>query len=175
MNINNALLIRDDVLSIVKMDPSMAFDVWQNSLDDNNRRFVPDEVFETLEDAQEVVAQIVESYKSIDGPFIYAVIRNSDSKNLGYVQLVKIDDGFEIGYHIAMPYCGNGYATRAVKLFLEYLKEDTKLKEVYGIALADNYASRKVLEKNGFELFFEGSGLYQGNTKEIVKAIKKIK
>ena len=60
------LLIENDVISIVKMDPSMAFDVHKNSLDEDNRRFVPDEVFETEEDAKEVIDFIIESYENKD-------------------------------------------------------------------------------------------------------------
>ena len=167
-------LINDDVLSIVQMDATMYIDIWQNSLDDNNRRFVPDEVFETLEETKEVVDQIIESYNSKDGPFIYAVIRNSDKANLGYVQLVQIKEGWEIGYHIAQKYCGNGYATKAVELFLNYLKNNSNLKEIYGVALFDNIASRKVLERNGFELIYQGLGMYQGKERKIIKTIRKI-
>lgn len=164
----------DDVLTITRMDTSMYHDVWQNSLDENNRRFVPDEVFESLEDAKEVVDQIIAWYDTTDGPFIYAVIRNKDKANIGYVQLVKIEEGWEIGYHIAQKYNGNGFATRAVSLFLDYLKNNTDLKEIYGVALADNIASRRVLEKNGFALFFEGDGQYQGKLRKIIKTIYKI-
>ena len=150
----------------------MSYDVWQNSLDKNNRKFVPDEVFETLEEASGVVDYIIESYHNPDGPFIYAVIRNGDNANMGYVQLVKIIEGWEIGYHIAEKYTGKGYATEAVRLFLEYLKQNNKVKEVYGIALASNIASRRVLEKNGFKLYFEDIGLYQGKRRKIIKSIK---
>ena len=167
-------LIEDDVLSIVEMDRSMYFDVWQNSLDENNREFVPDEVFETLDEAKEVVNSIIECYQSKDGPFIYAVIRKEDDANIGYVQIVKIEEGWEIGYHIAKPFTGNGYATRAVSLFLKYLKENTEYKEIYGVALANNKASRRVLEKTGVKLFLEGEGLYQGENKKIIKTIIKL-
>ena len=165
-------LIKDSILSIVKMDESMYFDVWQNSLDENNRRFVPDEVFEALEDAKEVVDFIISQYDQEEGPYIYAVIRNEDNANIGYVQLVRIKEGWEIGYHIAMKYCGNGYATKAVSLFLEYLTNETDLEVLYGVALADNVASRRVLEKNGFEITFEGQGEYQGQERKIIKSIK---
>ncbi len=168
------LLIKNDTLSIKKMDTGMCYDVWQNSLDENNRKFVPDEVFETLEEATEVVNYIIESYQNPDGPFIYAIFRNEDKANIGYVQLVKIEEGWEIGYHIAERYTGKGYATQAVGLFLEYLKQSKKVKEVYGIALAANKASRRVLEKNGFELYFEGVGNYQGKKRKIIKSIKKV-
>ena len=166
--------ISNSSIQIVEMDQSMAYDVWQNSLDEDNRKYVPDEVFKTLEEAKGVIDFIIESYKSKEGPFIYAVIRKEDNANIGYVQLVKIDEGYEIGYHIAKKYTGKGYATEAVKLFLEYLKDNTDLKKVYGVALAENKASCRVLEKCGFKLYFEGQGLYQGNKKQIIKTIKNL-
>lgn len=154
------------------MDQSMCEDVFHNSQDENNKRFVPDEVFNSLEEASEVVNQIIKSYENKDGPFVYAVIRKEDSKNIGYVQLVKIEEGWEIGYHIAEAFTGNGYATEAANLFLKHLKDNTQIKEIYGIALASNKASRRVLEKCGFELIFEGNGLYQGRKRKIIKTIK---
>ena len=81
-------------LKITKLDSSMYYDIHRNSLDEDNRRFVPDEVFETVEDAQEVVDQLIENYDSEDGPFVYAIIRKEDNKNIGYVQLVKIEEGW---------------------------------------------------------------------------------
>lgn len=171
---NKAVIADNDKLQIVKMNQSMYCDVYKNSQDDNNRKYVPDEVFDSLEEASEVVNQIINSYDSEDGPFVYAVIRKKDSANLGYVQLVKIEEGWEIGYHIAQIYTGDGYATEAVNLFLNYIKNNTSLKQIIGIALAANKASRRVLEKCEFELIYEGTGLYQGRKRKIIKAIKRL-
>ena len=168
---DKSIIVENNVMEIRLMDTSMFYDVWQNSLDENNRTYVPDEVFETLEDATEVVNQIIESYENEDGPFVFAVIRKQDNANIGYVQLVKIEEGWEIGYHIAMKYAGNGYATEAVKLFLKYLKDNSDIKEIYGVALAENKASRRVLQKCGFELIYEGDGLYQGKKRKIIRTI----
>lgn len=168
-------MIENDRLAIAKMNQSMYYDVFRNSQDEDNRKFVPDEVFETLEDASSVVDFIIQCYESKDGPFIYAVIRKEDHANMGYVQLIKIEDGWEIGYHIAKIYTGHGYATEAVKLFLEYLKKSTDLKEIIGIALASNKASRRVLEKAGFTLTFEGTGIYQGKRRKTIKSVKTLK
>ena len=169
-----ALIIGNN-LSICFFDKSMAYDVWQNSLDEDNRKYVPDEVFETLEEAQEVIKELIASYSSKDGPFVYAVIRNKDRANLGYVQLVKIQEGWEIGYHIAKIYTGKGYATEAVNLFLNYLKDKTDIKQIYGIALKTNKASKRVLEKTGFKTIYEGPGIYQGKKRQIIKTIKELK
>ena len=167
-------IVEDKFLSIVKMDTSMYYDIYRNSLDENNRKFVPDEVFETLEEATEVVDQIIKNYDNENGPFVYAIIRKQDDANIGYVQLVKIKEGWEIGYHIASVFTGNGYATQAVMLFLNYLKENTDVKEVYGIALSSNKASKRVLEKCGFTLIYEGNGMYQGRRRKIIKTVKRI-
>ena len=169
---NKQIIIENDRLQIVRINQSMYYDIYKNSQDDNNRKFAPDEVFNSLEETSDVVNQIINSYDSKDGPFVYAVIRKKDNINLGYVQLVKIEEGWEISYHIAMIYNGNGYATEAVNLFLDHIKNKTNLKQIIGIALASNKASRRVLEKCGFELIYEGAGIYQGRKRKIIKAIK---
>lgn len=169
---NKQIIIENDRLQIVKVDKSMYFDIYQNSLDKDNRKYVLDEVFDCLEEASEVVNHIISAYGSEDGPFVYSVIRKKDNINLGYVQLVKLEEGWEIGYHIAAIFTGNGYATEAVNLFIKYIQNNTNVKQIFGIALAANKASRRVLEKCGFELIYEGIGLYQGRKRKIVKTIK---
>ena len=169
---NKQIIIENDRLQIVKMNKSMYFDIYQNSLDKDNRKYVPDEVFDCLEEASEVVNHIISAYGSEDGPFVYSVIRKKDNINLGYVQLVKLEEGWEIGYHIAAIFTGNGYATEAVNLFIKYIQNNTNVKQIFGIALATNKASRRVLDKCGFELIYEGNGLYQGRKRKIVKTIK---
>ena len=166
------VICESDRLLILKMNPSMADDVFRNSLDENVRKYVPDEAFSSLEETQKAVDQIIHNYKNDDGPFVYAVIRKEDDANIGYVQLVKANERWEVGYHIADPYSNRGYATEAMNVFLDFLKGQTSLREVYGIALDDNLASRRVLEKCGFEIVYKGLGEYQGRLRRIIKAIK---
>ena len=47
--------IETERLVITEFDLSMAEDVHKNSLDEDTRRFVPDEVFETVEEAKETI------------------------------------------------------------------------------------------------------------------------
>ncbi len=101
------MLISNNNLIIIKMDLSMSFDVYKNSQDEDNKKFVPDEVFESEEEAREVIKFIIKSYDSQEGPFIYAVIRKSDNANIGDIQLVQIEEGWEIGYDISKVYTGN--------------------------------------------------------------------
>ena len=169
-----SFLIETDRLVITEMTMDMAMDVHKNSLDEDIRRFVPDEVFETLDDAKETIEFLMSQYGSTEGPLVYAVLTKDGDKNIGYVQLVPIDDGkWEIGYHIAKAYTGNGYATEAVKAFLPVIAEKVGITEVYGIRLLENVASGRVLEKCGFETFFTGEGPYHDGVYEISKGVWK--
>ena len=56
------VLAETDRLFITEMTMDMAMDVHKNSLDEDTRRFVPDEVFETLEDAQETLEFLMSRY-----------------------------------------------------------------------------------------------------------------
>ena len=170
-----SFLIETDRLVITEMTMDMAMDVHKNSLDEDTRKFVPDEVFETLDDAKETIEFLMSQYGSTDGPLVYAVLTKDGNKNIGYVQLVPIDDEKrEIGYHIAKAYTGNGYATEAVKAFLPVIAERVGITEVYGIRLLENVASGRVLEKCGFETFFTGEGPYHDGVYEISKSVWKL-
>ena len=162
--------IETERLVITDFAPDMAGAVHLNSLDEDNRRFVPDEVFETVEEAQESLAFLISRYGSEEGPFVHPVLLKT-GENIGYVQLVMIDEGWEIGYHIAKQYTGNGYATEAVKAFLPVVAAEKQLTRVYGICLAENTASVRVMEKCGFERQFRGRGPYQGTEKEIIRCV----
>ena len=156
------------------MTMDMAMDVHKNSLDEDTRRFVPDEVFETVEDANETLEFLISQYGSTEGPLVYAVITKDENKNIGYVQLVPIEDGKgESGYHVTKAFTGKGYATEAVSAFLPVIAEQVGISEVYGIRLLENVASGRVLEKCGFQTFFTGEGAYHDGVYEISKSIWK--
>ncbi len=168
------MLIETERLIITEFTPDMAQTVQENSSDEDNRRFVPDEVWETKEEAEETLNFLISQYESFDGPLAYPVIVKKTKDNIGYVQLCPIDNGkWEIGYHIAKKYTGNGFAAEAVKAFLPVIAREINISEIYGICLAENEASLAVMRKCGFENVFTGIGLYQGTEREIVKNVWK--
>lgn len=164
-------MIKTERLNITKFNPDMSEAVHLNSLDEDNRKFNPNEVFETMEDAQNTVAFLMSVYESGDGPLVYPVLL-ADGTNIGYVQAVPTDDGkWEAGYHIAKAYTGNGYATEALTAFLPEIMKKLAIKEILGICVAENIASVKVLEKTGFIKEFEGMGIYQEVNRKICKYV----
>lgn len=168
--------IKTSRLTITTFSLDMAQSVYENSQDDNTRRFVPDEVYDSVEEARAAIEFLMSRYESTDGPFVYPIITNEGGQNIGYVQLCKLelDEGaWEIGYHIAKDFTGKGYATEAVKAFLPAIAKKFNIKEVYGICLAENIASVRVLEKCGFTQIYQGPGNYQGREVQIIKTIWK--
>lgn len=161
--------IETERLIITKFTMDMAEAVHLNSLDEDNRRFVPDEVFETVEEAADTIGFLMGVYENGDGPLVYPVLLK-DGGCIGYVQAVPLDDGiWEIGYHIGGSYTGNGYATEAVKAFLPVILPKLGLSAIAGICLAENKASVKVMERCGFVKEYDGIGPYQGEERHICK------
>jgi len=161
--------IETERLIITEFTMDMAEAVHINSLDEDNRRFVPDEVFETIEEALETVEFLMNCYKTGEGPLVYPILLK-DETYIGYVQAVPFEnDSWEIGYHIGGNYTKKGYATEAVKCFLPVIMAQLNIKEMAGVCLADNLASVKVMERCGFVKIFEGIGDYQGKKRPICK------
>jgi RimJ/RimL family protein N-acetyltransferase len=149
-------------LIITEFTMDMAEAVHINSLDADTRCFVPDEVFETVEEAADTLGFLMGIYETGDGPLVYPALLK-DGTYIGYVQAVPLDDGaWEVGYHIGERYTGRGYATEAVKAFLPAVMEKLGISRILGICRLENRASVKVMERSGFVKEFEGMGSYQG-------------
>jgi len=162
------LRIETQRLIITEFNESMIESVHENSLDEDNRRFVPDEVFETVEEAQKTVLWLMDCYKKVNEPRVHPVLLKN-GENIGYVQAVPLKVGWEIGYHIAKKHTRNGYAVEAVIAFLPIIMERLSIKEIVGICLPENIASCNVMERCGFVLEYKGAGNYQGNEREIFR------
>jgi RimJ/RimL family protein N-acetyltransferase len=67
----------------------------------------------------------------------------------------------EIGWWLAKPYWGRGFATEAAHCALRDIFDRVGLQRVYSVARRENSASRKLMEKLGmrFEKVFEHDGL----------------
>ena len=57
----------------------------------------------------------------------------------------------EIGYWLGAPYLGHGYATEAARAVIDHAFEDLGLERLESGARVSNPASRRVLEKCGFQ------------------------
>jgi len=168
-----SLKIVTDRLVITEFNDAMAESVHNNSLDDDNRRFVPDEVVETVQEARNAIKFLIKCYVDMKGPFVYPILLKS-GENIGYVQAVPMDDEWEVGFHIASNYTRNGYASEALRVFVPLIIKKLGVESIWGICRADNIASRKVLEKCSFGLKEKSNGNYKGENHEICKYLYRL-
>lgn len=157
-------------LIITHFEEDMAESVYECSLNADNRKFMPDEVFETVDIAKDVISNLRECYDGEGGPFVFPILLKNRG-HIGHVEAIKIEEGWEIGYHIAEEHCGKGYATEAVRTFIPFVMKELGIDELYGICDAENKASQFVLEKNGFKKIFDGMGPYHGKDCHICKYV----
>ncbi|MDR3084709.1 MAG: GNAT family N-acetyltransferase, partial [Christensenellaceae bacterium] len=103
-------------LAITSFEMGMAQSVWLQSLEGDNKEFMPDEVFETLDEAREAIARLIAFYRCKGAPLVYPVVLK-DGRQIGHVEAVPIASGWEVGYRIAKAHANNGYATEALQAF----------------------------------------------------------
>jgi ribosomal-protein-alanine N-acetyltransferase len=79
---------------------------------------------------------------SIDGEAVGAISLKNISHSMGYG---------ELGYGIAETHHGKGIATAALRLMIEKIFRETNLRKLIAYVHEENQASRRVLEKLGFQ------------------------
>ena len=161
------IIAESERLLIQTFSDDMAQAVHELSVDENNRRFQPDEVFETEQDALYAIQYLSANYGNPEAPQVYPVILKEKDCNIGHVELVPLENGeWEIGYHIGMTFARKGFASEAVKAFLPVIMKQFGLDHVMGICAAENAASRAVMEKCGFVKEYEGEAMYHGELRQ---------
>ncbi|WP_414624648.1 GNAT family N-acetyltransferase [Calothrix sp. CCY 0018] len=86
--------------------------------------------------------------------FQLALILKSEHKLIGNCGIRKEStesNEAELGYEISPDYWGKGYATEAASTILNFGFEGLKLYRIYSRCIAENMASRKVLQKIGMK------------------------
>jgi RimJ/RimL family protein N-acetyltransferase len=82
-----------------------------------------------------------------------------DSTILGACGIAMQEQAPEIGYWLGVPYWGQGYATEALHAVIDYAFTEFDHEFLNAGARVTNSASRRVLEKCGFQ--WTGVGLYR--------------
>lgn len=82
-----------------------------------------------------------------------------DETIIGACGVATLEDAPEVGYWLGAPYWGQGYATEALHAVIDYAFTDLGHEALHAGARVTNPASRRVLEKCGFQ--WTGVGLYR--------------
>lgn len=110
----------------------------------------------------------IKRYSETDGMF--AVRLKETGKLIGIILYFDAtEDSCEIGYGIGSAFWNRGYATEAVKRFIDYCFYEKGFKTVYASFFTGNDASRRVMEKSGmkYSRFSEREFEYLGEWRDL--------
>ncbi len=137
--------------------------VWHLSQEEDYRRWLPDQVYANLMEAEKALANLALQYNTRELPYVLAVDKKETGELIGHVGLSRISQGVEIGYAIGQRYQQHGYASEAVTAFSDWIKQEFALDRIYGMVRSDNRPSQRVLEKAGFTRLARGEVIPAGN------------
>lgn len=136
--------------------PEDAGHIFELDSDPEVQRYVGNKPLKHMEQAEAAIEFIRRQYIE-NGIGRWAVINKENGEFLGWSGLKLIREtinnhsGFyEAGYRFMKKYWGKGYATESLIASLDYGFNQLQQQNIYAVTDAENYASRKVLEKAGF-------------------------
>ena len=98
-----------------------------------------------IEDAEQFIAAV--NKREGEACFVITL----DGAPIGVCSVDPREDGPELGYWLGVPYWGRGFATEAVRALIDYAFGDLEHDTLISGARVNNPASRRVLEKCGFQ------------------------
>lgn len=115
-------------------------------------KYIPRPLVKTTEDALAHIALIDEKIDSNEG-INWAITVKDNPKLIGIIGHYRIKSEHfraEIGYMLLPEYQGKGIISEAIKEVVKYGFEVMKLHSIEAVIDPQNFASEKVLQKNGF-------------------------
>lgn len=142
---SDRLLLRQ----VTENDVDQIFEIRSNP---KTMEFIPRPLAKTKDDALELITMITDKIAA-NTDINWAITRNGSPELIGLIGHYRINhDNYrsEIGYILNAKYHNNGIITEAIHLILNYGFTVLQLHSVAAIIDPCNFASEKVLQKNGF-------------------------
>ncbi|NAW50650.1 GNAT family N-acetyltransferase [Elizabethkingia argentiflava] len=134
--------------SLEKTDIPLIVEYLQEKVISENTSHIPYPY--TLADAQNWIIMSEEAFKAKTA-YNFA-IRKKNGKIIGSIGLHDTeDDKAELGYWIALPFWGKGFATEAAQAVLDFGIKKLGFHKIYASFLLHNIASGKVMKKIGMQ------------------------
>ncbi|NGM85551.1 GNAT family N-acetyltransferase [Paenibacillus sp. 7124] len=113
-----------------------------------------DEEFFTLKSQKQLILERMKDEEQ-DRAYMFGIFSSEEEYLIGQITISNIVRGVgqfaDLGYFIDYEHQGRGYMTSAVGLAAEYAFQALGLHRLQAAILLHNDASRRVLEKNGFQ------------------------
>ncbi len=118
------------------------------------QKYTGEAVVRSMEEIEKAIERRIISYKQY-GFGRWATILKSGKQFVGWAGLAYLPefDEIDLGYRFLTEYWGLGLATEASHAILNYGFDSLKLKKIVAIAMKENKASIRVMEKVGMEFY----------------------
>lgn len=129
--------------------------IYEMNSDPEVQKYTGDKLLHTLEEAKDILVNVIFKDYETHGYGRLAVIYKPDNKLIGFTgfkNLPELNGETDLGYRFIPEYWGKGIATESAIMSLKYGFEDLGLKTIYAFAEPDNIASVKIIQKLGFSL-----------------------
>ncbi|MFJ7933793.1 GNAT family N-acetyltransferase [Sporosarcina sp. NPDC096371] len=104
------------------------------------------------------------------GSSCFYLIKDKDASILGRMNVVDIEEPQgvgHLGYRVGQIHTGKGIAHKALKILIEKVVEEGRIKQLRAQTTTNNIASQKVLEKNGFEMIGTSDETFEMNNQQL--------
>lgn len=151
-------LFETDRLSVRPFIPDEAAALYQNHLEDEVKKWIPNESYEDEEEALDAIGFFAACVRSGKLPYVLAVMLKETGELVGDTGVNEVDNcpgQAEIGYTICKKHSGKGLATELVPAMMDFVRARFPIHALQGRVMKGNAASLRVLEKTGFTFLRE--------------------
>jgi len=148
-------------LVVRKLKDADAQPMYENHLDDEVRKWFPNECYADQEEALDAIRFFVDCVDNGHLPFVLGVELKETGELIGDTGISEVEghpEEAEIGYCIGQQYRGKGYASELLNAISGFVASRFGIRDIYGRVVHGNQASVKVLEKNGYQFVKEEFG-----------------
>lgn len=148
-------------LRVRAFTPEDALRLYENHLEDEVKKWLPNESYQDLEEAQAAVCFFRDCVCKKRLPYVLAVVSKETGELIGDAGMNEVEGRageVEVGFSICRAHAGKGYATELLAAMTQYCLSSFDVKVLYGRVMRGNDASVRVLEKNGYAYVREEFG-----------------
>jgi len=151
-----SILYETDNLVLRELVPTDDQGMFELDSDSAVHRYLGNKPLKTIEESRKIIENVRKQYADLKIGR-WAVVEKTTNRFIGWSGLKfcaetrnSHTDYYDLGYRFIPSSWGKGYATESSKPAIMHAFKVLKLPVIYGNALKDNGASRRVLEKLGF-------------------------
>jgi len=148
-------------LIVRKFKAEDAQQLYENHMDEEVRKWFPNECYTDLEEAQGAILFYSDCVDNGHLPFVLGVELKGTGELIGDTGISEVEgkpNETEIGYCIGQRYRGKGYATELLSGISNFVGSRFGIGVIWGRVVHGNQASAKVMENNGYHFVKEEFG-----------------